>query len=123
MYELDKNIYGAINGIDGITASYGYPRNWDVFPMVTYEEGTLSTPAIDMESRKTRSFGAQYYVSVWDRGAKATSALGEKVIAALETAGWHVSSLGLVQDAYDATIFQLRLSAQAHFDMINDKLY
>ena len=122
MYDFEKLIYKTIKDI-GAKAVYGYPTDWNTLPIIDYVEGTFSDPTITINDRKTRSFEVQYFVDVWSRDPKEMSSLGEQAIDKLEKAGFHVTSLGQVQDPYDPTIFHLRLSAQAHWDKIENTLY
>lgn len=122
MYDFEKLIYKTIKDI-GAKAVYGYPTDWNTLPIIDYVEGTFSDPTITINDRKTRSFEVQYFVDVWSHDPKEMSSLGEQAINNLEKAGFHVTSLGQVQDPYDTTIFHLRLSAQAHWDKVENTLY
>lgn len=125
LYDFNKVIKAAIASIPSankVRICYGFPREWNNFPIVAYTSGTKVPEASEINLPATRRYTIQYYIDIWTQKELGTKYELE-LISALDHAGFHTSSLGDIVEDAEKDRHHIRLSATCLYDTKNNTLY
>lgn len=127
MIDFDKVIKKAIDNTPilkaaGIKAIYGYPSDWNNYPIICYTSGSKTNYATDIAQNKARQYQIQYYIDIWLQGELGAD-YEKDIMESLEKAGFRTSSLGDMLDDVENNRHHIRLSAVSLYDVKNNTLY